>query len=248
MRSRRKNSIGEVSLFSFQDIITATAGIMILLVLLFSLIIATSPAAEQDFTEEPSAKEFDEPIINYDEIIEQLQARLQYLREQEEAFLRQSVLKALQDQTDKPNETLESLRAEHKRVIEHLRASEQMQEQQEQERLDLKAQIRDAVSIRRLTLESDDPRMRRAIIVEFSDAYIKSGKFGTDQIHEHENLAALLTYIQDNPRLANRPVAIFAKASAGYAPRFFANTLGEMGRTVGIDPLEENAHILAGSD
>jgi len=246
VRANRRDSGSAISLFSFQDIITATAGIMILLVLLFSLTIATrsvqtetAPPSIDTPVEEPATDPVDEFLM--------LQDRLTALRQQEEARARLMVLESIQSSFQTSSNSVADLRMVSEQRKNDLKQALLNMKSREVELQEVMSVLQNRVALRTLTIEAKDQEMQRALIVECSGSTFRTGTLSTKQYVEHASDIDFLKWISENPRIRESPIVFLIKPSAGKTAFDVVQFLQEKGFTVGYDPLEEGISVRFGA-
>lgn len=245
MRSSRRNSIGEVSLFSFQDIIMSTAGVMIMLMLLFSISLTKSSARQQQA--DSNDKQKDDEKVSSD--LEQLQNELLDLRKQEEAAKVQLELELVQQAVKQKHVDLAPILAELDKLNNRLKEKVQIEQRKQQQLSEFHHLIQARDPLRNITLQTSDPAMRSAIIIECDSKQIRCGTLDSPRVFEFEassQVDQFVKFILSNSSNASRPLVFLAKPSARNYAAAFADSFRDRGYTVGIDPLEENATVVLG--
>ncbi len=261
-RSGRASNSAPISLFSFQDIITCTSGILIILVLAMALEI---------LTRKPGEKQRDQPTV---EISEQMDYSTAIAQAKEDIVLLEARLK---DSTpEKGTESLEGsspavliqelvreetrhedLQRRRKELAERLAAVQAVQsfsetqnsEASKQERAlseqrdELRKSLQELLAFRRITLIPDKVGAKTPIVVECSAQHLRVGRLGQGQDAQVLSVRGFERYLVG--RSPAREYFVFMiKPSAARTAWEALRFAQRKGFDVGYDPMEEDEKIV----
>jgi len=230
MSSSRKSSGAPVSLFSFQDIITATSGIMILIVLLFALKVALiedvpmGPDQNPDMSEEIQAiLQTRSDLLNNQGGDPVLLGILEGLRQQGNGLLAR--IQGLGVETGNLNISSTAKQGTIDRLTEALRSKEG--------------------AVRVVFLEGEGNRT--PVLLECSDEGIRCGQVsGTAREFAAGNLAVLYSHITATYPKARYSLVFMIRPSSATYSNTAIRWAKEKGYLVGWDAMAEDSHILFG--
>jgi len=223
----------------------STAGVMIMLMLLFSISLTKSSARQEQAARIDKQK--DKEKVSSD--LEQLQKELQDLRRQEEAAKVQLELELIQEAVKHKHVELAPILAELDALNKRLKEKAHIEQRKQQQLSELRHLIQARDPLRKITLQTSDPAMRRAIIIECDSKHIRCGRLDSPKVVDFEassQIDQFVKFIVSNSDNSSRPLVFLAKPSARHYPAEFADSFRDRGYTVGLDPLEENATVVLG--